>query len=120
MRELGKAEHIADSLCSARTVLVVVPPQKFDQHDPVRPRSPRRAESAVSCLAGWSVRCSLVETIITHTFRGIKSTGSATVVSIQQSVVLDYCLRWNNASQKVIIAATISTYRLAMGATECD
>jgi hypothetical protein len=25
MRELGKAEHIADSLCSARTVLVVPP-----------------------------------------------------------------------------------------------
>jgi hypothetical protein len=72
MRELGKAEHIADSLCSARAVLLVVPPQKFDQHDPVRPRSYRRAESAVSCLAGWSVRCSLVETIITHTFRGIK------------------------------------------------
>jgi hypothetical protein len=33
---------------------------------------------------------------------------------------LDYCLRWNNASQKVIITATISTYRVAMGATECD
>jgi hypothetical protein len=41
------------------------------------------------------------------------------VVAMQHSVALDYCSRWNNASQKVIIAATISTYRLAMGATEC-
>ncbi len=74
----------------------------------------------VCCLAGLLACCSSFGTIINHTFRGIKSTGSATVVSTQQSVVLDYCLRWNNASQKVIIAATISTYRLAKGAAECD
>jgi hypothetical protein len=42
------------------------------------------------------------------------------VVAMQHSVALDYCPKWNDPSQKVIIAAAISTYRLAMGATECD
>ena len=42
------------------------------------------------------------------------------VVAMQHSVALDHCPRWNHALQKAIIAATISTYRLAMGATGRD
>jgi hypothetical protein len=43
-----------------------------------------------------------------------QAAGSMIVVEMQHRVALDYCSKWNNASQKVIIAATISTYRLAM------
>jgi hypothetical protein len=33
-----------------------------------------------------------------------QAVGSMIVVAMQQSVALDYCSGWNNASQKVIIA----------------
>src|ERR1700679_2106102 len=42
------------------------------------------------------------------------------VVTKQQSVSLDYCLRWNNASEKIIIEPSISPYRRFVGATRRD
>jgi hypothetical protein len=44
------------------------------------------------------------------------SSDALCVVVTQQGVSVDYCLKWNNASQKVIIATLISSYRQAINA----
>jgi hypothetical protein len=42
------------------------------------------------------------------------------VVAMQQSVALDYCSGWNNASKKVTIDPRISPYRRSIGAIGRD